>query len=147
MITKEQLLEAVIEYIQVMDDDEGNFDLNPETELALESRISETFGHDDWQSILEDLDVEDVAERLEWYNTSVLDIDDALKIANVNFGVLTCRMCNQVGYKGPDSEEFPMTYDPAYPEGVHQLDIEIGGKTGEIVLCGGCLNKIWVMMR
>jgi len=52
------------------------------------------------EDVLSELDVSNPGERVEWYNVSTLDIEDLVDLANVEFEVLACQICEEKGFVG-----------------------------------------------
>jgi len=50
---------------------------------------------------MEDLDIPDIEERIEWYNQATLDMYDVHKLCNVEFTVIKADCCDKVQYVSP----------------------------------------------
>ena len=125
VITQEQLLEKLVENAHTGDERDGTKDQLRkwilDRDILDESVVIMT---------LEDLDVEDVEERIEWYNQATLGLKDVLYLCNMEFYLLQADCCTKVQYLG----------DP-YQQGTYSKNElinasgSINGQTVDVYLC------------
>jgi len=90
---------------------------------------------------LENLDVENAKERIEWFNISILGPDDLVILANVPFEVIKCDVCGDNYHLADVDDEFQSTHAVS-PRGGETY--RSYSRKNRIRICNDCLafNRI-----
>lgn len=149
MITKHEILEA----LQETDDDwdenfqEGGvlYGIDPtEDNEILEQLKSIDFTMNEVYDIFYFLDVEDIDERLEWYNHSELNLEDIERLANMEFYATECEGCSEMLYEGGPNNW--TGFHRVLDRQICHVDGELNGSLIDIDFCEDCYQKAKVLL-
>ena len=89
------------------------------------------------------LGVPDAEDRVEWYNATMLDAEDIMNLANVEFSVSECENCGEKVRVG-NPENWGDFQGVLQDEDLLEVTLEPLGTSGR--LCGECIGNIERML-
>ncbi len=94
------------------------------------------------EQILVDLGVEDAEERIRWYNATMLDSEDILNLANLEFSAVPCERCEDKQLIGNPTDWG--SFQGVLQDGTVEVTIEPFGINA--LVCSDCASelKMWV---
>lgn len=141
MITKENVLEYIAtEYSERFEAGGVLENINPNDLDVLENATEDfTFTINEAWGILDFFDVEDIDERLEWFNQIELNIKGIVQLANVDFYVTSCDNCSETLWDAkPDNyRDFQGVLDNT----ICNIEGELNIGRIEADLCQDCFDK------
>ena len=96
---------------------------------------------DDAIDILDALGADDPAERVEWFNASTLDIEDVVRLADVEFVVTQCDDCGAKWFVGYP-EEWRYFQGVMEEDGGTEIEGVLNGERFNAALCMDCYNSL-----